>query len=156
MDLKPTRMLGIIIAAVQIFSLLAFGLSLHSIFDVIFNTVSEESLKIEMNIDESTYSGVLNLEAMPSNRGFLGVNLALELDVLDEKGEYIVRNSTLVHLASGERKPLYLSLHIPNEEIQKILQEGKEPSLELSIDLKTLNDLVGISNIMTIQGGKFQ
>ena len=52
MDLKPTRMLGIIIAVVQIFSLLAFGLSLHSIFDVIFNTVSGESLKIEMNIDE--------------------------------------------------------------------------------------------------------
>lgn len=151
--MKAVKVFGITILAVQLASMLVFGLSLHTIIGLVSSAASGESISLEMTFDEDTGAGMLMLKAKPRNGGYLGVDFTMGLGALDEEGSYIARNSTSVHLDAGEEKDIQLCLFVPSEEIQEMMLEEVEAYLEVSMEIRTLNNMVGISNTFTVRGG---
>ena len=152
--MKAVRAFGVLIAFVQLASVIALGASLFTIFSVASSAASGEAMAMEMTIDRATGVGVLTLEASPMNNGFLDANIAIDVSVVDEVGDYITRDSTSVNLGAGEQKPLSLSLTIPADVILKAVEEDLGGYFEVTLDIRTLYDMVGVTNTMRIRGGE--
>jgi len=138
--------------ALQLAGMIAFALSFHTIFTVFSNAVSGEAFNMEMTVDQSKGTGTLMLSANPRNDGLLGVDLSIELSVVDEDGEYLATNSTSGYIGAGGQQPIVLSLTMPADEIQGLQEE--EVFLQIALDVRTLENLVGISNTFRLQGGE--
>ena len=152
--MRAARVFGLLVLLVQVSSVLAFGLSVYTIFNVASSTASEGAIGLELTIDRSTGIGVLRLRATPRNAGPLGVDLAIGVGAIDDSGVYITRNSTSMHLDAGEGKPVSLSLRIPGDLMQEMTLKGVEGYFEVTFDIRTLNKMVGVLNTMRIQAGE--
>jgi hypothetical protein len=152
--LKAVRAFGVLVAFVQLASVIALGASLFTIFSVASSAASGEAMTMEMTIDKATGVGVLTLEASPMNNGFLAANIAIDVGMVDEEGSYIARDSTSVSLGAGEQEPLSLSLTIPADVILEVIEEDVEGYFEVTLDIRTLYDMVSVTNTMRIRGGE--
>jgi hypothetical protein len=150
--LKPAKVLGIVISMIQLASVLAFVMSIYTVTMVLQTSISGEGLAIELTVDESTGRGLLQLELNPSNPGLLDTDLSLELNLLAD-GEKITGDSSSVSIAAGSQEALSLNLMVEAADMERIISQGLETSMEVTIGLRTLYDLVGISNTIELQGG---
>jgi hypothetical protein len=150
--LKPAKVLGVIISIIQLASVIAFVLSMYTVTTVLQSSISGEGLSMELTVDESTGRGLLQLELNPSNPGLLDTDLSLELNLLVD-GEKIAGDSSSVSLAAGSQETLSLNLMVEAAEMERIISQGLETSMEVTIGLRTLYDLVGISNTIELPGG---
>jgi hypothetical protein len=150
--LRAVRVLGVVVVAVQLASMIAFGASMYTILLAASSMASGDSMAMVLTLDEAVGVGVLRLDAVARNGGLLGVNLDLGVSALDEAGEPLARNSTSVHLGAGEGRAVSLSLSLPFGVMRRITVE-RRGRLEVTMDLRTLNDLVGVSNTMTVREG---
>jgi len=135
----------------QIASLAAFGLSIYSIYGVLSSTFIG-GLGFEMDFDEATGVGSLQLEVTPQNTGYLDADVTLGLKILDGDGVSVASESTSVMLAPGGSETISLVLEISREDYERIALGG-ESYLELFVGLRTLFDLIGISDTITIPQG---
>jgi hypothetical protein len=150
--LKPAKILGLIIAVIQLASVLAFVASMYTVTAVLSSSLSGEGMALELTVDESTGVGTLQLELYPINPGFLSTDLSVELILLAD-GEDIASDSSSVSLAAGSQETLSLDLTIDAVDMERIITEELETSLEVTFSLRTLYDLIGISNKIEFQGG---
>jgi hypothetical protein len=150
--LKPVKVLGVVISMIQLASVLAFVLSIYTLTMVLQSSISGEGLAMELTVDESTGRGLLQLELNPSNPGLLDTDLSLELNLLAD-GEKITGDSSSVSIAAGSQEALSLNLMVKAADMERIISQGLETSMEVTIGLRTLYDLVGISNTIELQGG---
>ena len=150
--MKPAKILGLIIAVIQLASVLAFVASMYTVTAVLSSSLSGEGMALELTVDESTGVGTLQLELYPINPGFLSTDLSVELILLAD-GEDIASDSSSVSLAAGSQETLSLDLTIDAADMERIITEDLETSLEATFSLRTLYDLVGISNKIEFQGG---
>jgi len=150
--LKPAKILGVIIAIIQLASVLAFVASMYTVTAVLSSSLSGEGMALELTVDESTGAGTLQLELYPINPGFLSTDLSVELILLAD-GEDIASDSSSVSLAAGSQGTLSLDLTVDAADMERIITEELETSLEVTFGLRTLYDLVGMSNKIEFQGG---
>lgn len=150
--MKPAKILGVIIAVIQLSSVLAFVASMYTVTAVLSSSLSGEGMALELTVDESTGVGTLQLELYPINPGFLSTDLSVELILLAD-GEDIASDSSSVSLAAGSQETLSLDLTVDAADMERIITEELETSLEATFGLRTLYDLVGISNKIEFQGG---
>ena len=139
--------------AFQVLTLIVLGLTLHTVFSVLSNAMIGNTFKLDTQIDQSTGDRKLTLNARPTNGGFLGANMYLELGVLNEDGEYVTRNSTSAYLGSGEQRTLALNLVITKDEALKYNITEGSGFLEITFRIRTLADLVGFQNTMKVKAG---
>ena len=135
----------------QVASLAAFGLSIYSIYGVLTSTFSGE-LGFEMAFDETTGAGTLQIEVAPQNPGYLEADVTLGLKLLDGDGVSVADETTTVMLAPGGSETISLVLEVSREDYERIALDG-ESSIELYVGLRTLFDLIGISDTITIPQG---
>jgi len=145
--LKAVKVVGAILLAVQIVSVLAFGLSFHTMTSVLMTTLSGDPLQMELNFDHTGH-GEMVIELMPLNQGFLDAEMILKVGALDQYGEYISQNSSRIHLDSGSGRSVFLTLQFSSADYERLAQNS---SIEVTVDLKTLNNLVGISNSLRME-----
>ena len=145
--MKAVKVVGAILLAVQIVSVLAFGLSFHTMTSVLMTTLSGEPLQLELNFDH-TGQGEMVIELKPLNQGFLDAEMILKVGALDKYGEYISQNSSRIHLNSGSSRTVFLTLQFSSSDCERLAQDS---SIEVTVDLKTLNNLVGISNSLRME-----
>jgi len=150
--LKPAKILGLIIAVIQLASVLAFVASMYTVTAVLSSSLSGEGMALELTVDEFTGVGTLQLELYPINPVFLSTDLSVELILLAD-GEDIASDSSSVSLAAGSQETLSLDLTIDAVDMERIITEELETSLEVTFSLRTLYDLIGISNKIEFQGG---
>ena len=150
--MKPAKILGVIIAVIQLSSVLAFVASMYTITAVLSSSLSGEGMTLELTVDESTGVGTLQLELYPINPGFLSTDLSVELILLAD-GEDIASDSSSVSLAAGSQETMSLDLTVDAADMERIITEELETSLEATFGLRTLYNLVGISNKIEFQGG---
>lgn len=150
--MKPAKVLGVVISMIQLASVLAFVLSIYTVTMVLQSSISGEGLAMELTVDESTGRGLLQLELNPSNPGLLDTDLSLELNLLAD-GEKITGDSSSVSIAAGSQETLSLNLMVEAADMERIISQGLETSMEVTIGLRTLYDLVGISNTIELPGG---
>jgi hypothetical protein len=146
--LKTTKIIGLLILIAQIGSLVAFGLSIYSIYGVLTSTFSG-GLGFKMDFNEVTGAGTLQLEVAPQNLGNIDTGVTLGLKLLDGDGVAVASDTTSVILAPGGSETISLVLEVSRDDYERIALEG-ESSIELSVGLRTLFDLVGISDTITI------
>lgn len=152
--MKTSKTLGIVVAIVQLASLAAFGLSLHTLASVLTTTLSQQNMEMEMTIDEATGTGQLQLNIVAGNQGLLPADLTLEVSVIDPDGVRYASDSSVAHLESGAEEPLSLTLHIPSSEVEKMMTEGRGGDLEIVVTLRTLYNLAGFTNTLRVEGGE--
>jgi LEA14-like dessication related protein len=150
--LKPAKILGLIIAVIQLASVLAFVASMYTVTAVLSSSLSGEGMALELTVDEFTGVGTLQLELYPINPVFLSTDLSVELILLAD-GEDIASDSSSVSLAAGSQETLSLDLTVDAADMERIITEELETSLEVTFSLRTLYDLIGISNKIEFQGG---
>lgn len=150
--MKPAKIIGVIIAVIQLSSVLAFVASMYTVTAVLSSSLSGEGMALELTVDESTGVGTLQLELYPINPGFLSTDLSVELTLLAD-GEDIASDSSSVSLAAGSQETMSLDLTVDAADMERIITEELETSLEATFGLRTLYDLVGISNKIEFQGG---
>lgn len=149
--MKTTKIIALLIMITQIVSLAAFGLSIYSIYGVLSSTFSG-GLGFEMDFDETTGVGSLRLEVTPQNTGYLDADITLGLKLLDADGVAVASESSSAALAPGGYETISLVLEVSREDYERIALGG-ESSIELFLGLRTLFDLVGISDTITIPQG---
>ena len=135
----------------QIGSLVAFGLSIYSVYGVLSSTF-KGGLGFEMGIDEATGVGSLQVEVTPQNPGYIDAEVTLGLSLLDGDGVSVASESSSVTIAPGGSETITLILEISRIDLERISTEGVS-TLELYVGLRTLYNLVGISDTITIPQG---
>ncbi len=135
----------------QIGSLAVFGLSIYSIYGVLSSTFTG-GLAFEMDIDEATGVGSLQVEVTPQNPGYIDADVTLGLSLLDGDGVSVASESSSVVLNPGGSETITLVLEVSQGDFERISTEGVS-TLELYVGLRTLYDLVGISDTITIPQG---
>ena len=149
--MKTTKIIGLLIMVAQIGSLVAFGLSIYSIYGILSSTFTG-GLAFEMDIDEATGVGSLRVEVTPQNPGYIDADVTLGLSLLDGDGISVASESSSVTIAPGGSETITLILEVSREDFERISTEGVS-TLELYLGLRTLYDLVGISDTITIPQG---
>ena len=150
--MKPARVIGVFTAVVQLASFLAFALSIYTVMAVLLSSLSGEALALELTVDENTGNGMINVELNPSNLGFLETDLSLGINLYADD-ERIAGDSSSVSLAAGSQGTLTLDLVVNAADMERIIDQELETSLEVTIGLRTLYDLVGITNTIEFQEG---
>ena len=135
----------------QIGSLVAFGLSIYSVYGVLSSTFTG-GLGFEMGIDEATGVGSLQVAVTPQNPGYIDAEVTLGLSLLDGDGVSVASESSSVTIAPGGSETITLILEISRIDLERISTEGVS-TLELYVGLRTLYNLVGISDTITIPQG---
>jgi hypothetical protein len=146
--LKAVKVFGVLVVVVQLASMITFGASMYTLLMVASSTASGEAMAIRVTFDETTGVGLLRLDAKTRNEGLLGVDLAVAIYALNDEGAHFLRNSTSVHLGVGEEEPVSLALRLPEGLVRRML-DGEGDCFEVTVDLRTLNNMVGTSNTMT-------
>jgi hypothetical protein len=154
--MKPSKALGVVILVLQLASVLAFSLAVHTMVDVSMNMAQSEALVIEMEMDEASGLAVVRTAANPKNGGLLGLDIEIGLGITDNDDNFLSSDSTQLHLEPGEQKALALSLQIPVLEIQERMFRGEEVFLDLELKFRTLYDLVSVKNVMKLPLGEQQ
>ena len=149
--MKTTKIIALLIMIAQIGSLVAFGLSIYSVYGVLSSTFTG-GLGFEMGIDEATGAGSLQVEVTPQNPGYIDAEVTLGLSLLDGDGVSVASESSSVKIAPGGSETITLILEISRVDLERISTEGVS-TLELYVGLRTLFDLVGISDTITIPQG---
>jgi hypothetical protein len=149
--LKTTKIIGLLIIITQVASLAVFGLSIYSISGVLSSTFGG-ALGFEMDFNEVTGVGSLRLEVAPQNPGYLNADFTLGLKLLDGDGVSVASESTSVVLTPGGSETLSMVLEVSRDDYERIALEGKS-SLELFVGLRTLSNLIGITDTIIIPQG---
>jgi hypothetical protein len=141
---------GVLITLVQLGSIVGFGLSLHTMAGVVMGTISGGEMGIEMNVEELGGLGSMELNLSPQNPGLLEATATFEIRILDDLGAPLDTDYESVILQPGESQSVNLRLEISASDIMRIA-EGMETSVEVTIGLRTLYDLVGITNTIKLE-----
>lgn len=146
--MKTNKIIALLISIAQIGSLVAFGLSIYSIYGVLSSTFTG-GLAFEMDIDEATGASSLQVEVTPQNPGYIDADVTLGLSLLDGDGVSVASESSSVTIAPGGSESITLVLEVSRVDFERISSEGVS-TLELYVGLRSLYDLVGISDTITI------
>jgi len=151
--MKSHQVVGILITLVQLGSIVGFGLSLHTMAGVVIGTISGRELGLEMNVEELGGPGFMELSLEPYNPGFLEVTATFEIKLLDDLGVPLDTDYETLILKPKETQPMSLRLEVSASDVMRIV-EGMETTLEVTVRLRTLYDLVGIANTIKLEVGE--
>ena len=148
--MKTAKLVGLIATLVQFASLAAFGLTMYTVYGVL-STSMQGGLGFDMAVDEATGIGTLSVELAPSNPSYLEAEFTFELNLLDSEGNIIATGLDSTRMSPGASGELALELEVSRSDVERIAGEGS--SLEITLSLRTLYDLVGFSDTITLEGG---
>jgi hypothetical protein len=147
--MKAYQVVGVLITLVQLGSVVGFGLSLHAMAGVVMGTISGGEIGLEMNFEEPGSPGTMELNLSPNNPGLLETTASFEIVILDNLGVPLGSDYESVVLEPGDSQGVSLWLEISASDVMRIV-DGMETSVEVTITLRTLYDLVGITNTITM------
>ena len=148
--MKAVQVVGVLITLVQLGSVVGFGLSLHTMAGVVMGTISGGEMGIEINVEEMGGPGSMELNLTAHNPGFLEATATFEILILDDLGAPLDADYESVILEPSESQQVNLRLDISAADIMRIV-EGMETSVEVTIGLRTLYGLVGITNTIKLE-----
>jgi len=151
--MKGYKVVGVLVTLVQLGSIVGFGLSLHTMAGVVIGTISGGEMGFEMNVEAIGGPGFMELSLSPQNPGFLEATATFEIMILDDLGALLDSDYETVTLKSGESQQVELRLDISAADIMRIV-EGMETTVKVTIGLRTLYDLVSITNTIELEVGE--
>ena len=152
-NLKKTTMLKLCTRIAIILTITIFTVSFYNLFSFLGNIITGETFRLNFVENELSGDLLLSLEANPRNNGFLDVSLSIELAIYDLDDNLIARDSTSFNINAGNSHPLSLSLALPVSMVGDGGLQEDEGYIQMSFAVRTLADLVGLTNVMKFGGG---
>jgi hypothetical protein len=153
--LKTTNVLKAAIVILQLVSFAAFGLSFHTISGIL-NSSLTGGMGVEMSFNESTGAGTIKISMSPENIGWIPVEFRVELAAINSDGHYIATDQFEEHMEPGAKSSHTLTLELSPSEVQKMMEEGTVSDLEVILYLRTFYNLVGLYDLLKIEGSEIR
>jgi hypothetical protein len=146
--MKASRIIGLIIAAIQIASAVALIVGMHTMLGVFTTALPKGEEEIEIQFSDPV---VIPFTFSPINNGYLKATMYISFKLIADDTE-IASDSALIEIPSGSVIPVELELTLPLSEAEMYLREGVDVVWETEISVFTLYDLISFSNKMIIEG----
>ena len=147
--LKFSKIIGLIIAAVQLVSAAALIVGMHTMLGVFASALPGQDQGIEIQFTDPV---VIPFTLTPTNEGYLEATIEVSLSMVVD-GEEVASDSAVVAVPPGSMVPVELELTLPLDEAQDYLVEGVDLQWKTEINITTLYDLISFSNKLVIEGG---
>ena len=141
-----------VVTLVAVILFLASAYNITVVFTEIFQQESKVGLKLTQAPDTGDYN--LSLTLRPLNHGFLGVELSTSLNVLDEDGNVIAQDSAHVLVQPRFRQESTVSVIVPLSMVPDGNIGNVNASVQVTVEVRTLLNLVGIKNVLSIGSGQ--
>ena len=149
-SLKTSKKLLIIIIILEVTSFTLFLITGQVVYSVLNSTFSQSG-EIPVKIDEKTNIATLIFNLEPRNDGYISSRTVIGISFTTETGESY-RNTTMISLQPFTKQIVTLTLKLPAVDLN--LYSNGKGSLELSTDINTLNDLIGMNYKVKVHGGQ--
>jgi hypothetical protein len=134
------------LATIVLFLVSAYNIT--GFFTEMFQQEPDAGLKLTQAPNTGDYN--LSLTLRPLNHGFLGVDLSTSLRVLDEEGNVLGQDSAHIYVPPRFRQTSTVSVVIPVSIIPNGGIENMKASVQATIEVRTLWNLVGFKNVLSI------
>ena len=147
-NMKASRIIGKIIAVIQIGSVVALIAGMHTILGVFSTALPTGEKEIEIQFNDPV---VIPFKFSPINRGYLKATMYVSVKLIADDLE-LAFDSALIEIPSGSDIPVELELSLPLSDAEKYLREDVDLNWETEISVTTLYDLISFNNRMVIEG----
>lgn len=152
MDLEKKKALKLGALVLAVITFLILVVSLYNLISFLGTAISGESFGLDMNKNESTGEFVFSFNASPRNDGILPVSMYLEITFFDLDDNMVATNSSLSYIGVDNNQTLSFSLVIPSDFVQGDELQGDEGYMQMTMSIRTLGNLVGLTQILKIGG----
>jgi len=126
---------------VQIGSFLLLIASGQTVFSIL-NTTFSQGGSAPIEVDPITKLATISFIIEPSNSGYLESRVTISVRMISDQQSVTESNTTTFSLQPGATKKTTLILKISSDKLQQYTIGGAK--LELTTDIRTLNNLVGL------------
>lgn len=147
--MKFSKIIGLIIAVIQISSAIALILGMHTIIGVFASAIPSDGQSIEI---EYTDPVKIPIFLSPTNNGYLNARMNVSVKLIVDNVEVATDLETLI-IQPGSTKQIDLELIIPLSEAENYFTSESDIKFETNISVYTLFDLISFGNRMLIEGG---
>ena len=126
---------------VQIGSFLLLIASGQTIFSIL-NTTFSQGGSAPIEVDPITKIATISFIIEPNNTGYLESHVTISVRMISDQQSITESNTTTFSLQPGATKKTTLILKISSDKLQQYTIGGAK--LELTTDIRTLNNLVGL------------
>ncbi|TFH18993.1 hypothetical protein E4H04_01610 [Candidatus Bathyarchaeota archaeon] len=150
--MKFSKIIGLLIAFVQLVSAVALILGMHTMLGVFATALPSGEQEIDIQFTDPV---IIPFTLTPTNNGYLEATMEVSVGMVID-GVKVVSDSATVTIPPGSIVPVELELFISQADAQEYFQEGVDLQWETDISVTTLYDLISFSNHMVIEGGSQQ
>ncbi|MFH1179028.1 MAG: hypothetical protein V1710_01575 [Candidatus Bathyarchaeota archaeon] len=147
--MKFSKIIGLLIAFVQLVSTVALILGMHTMLGVFATALPSGEQEIAIQFTDPV---IIPFTLTPTNNGYLEATMEVSVDMVID-GVKVVSDSATVTIPPGSIVPVELELSISQADAQLYFQDGIDLQWETEIRVTTLYDLISFSNHMVIEGG---
>ncbi|MCW4012120.1 MAG: hypothetical protein NWF07_03910, partial [Candidatus Bathyarchaeota archaeon] len=144
--MKFSKVIGALIALVQLASALGLVVGMHSMLGVFSTAMSSGEQGIEIQFTDPV---VVPFNLSPRNSGFVDATLEIRIAMIVD-GVEVSYDSATVSIPAHSTVPVDLELSVPLEDAEEYFQEGTELQWETDIRVMSLFDLISFSNNMVM------
>ncbi len=139
--LKRSYLIGNLMLIVQIGSFLLLIASGQTVFSIL-NTTFSQGGSAPIEVDPITKLATISFIIEPNNSGYLESHVTISVRMISDQQSITESNTTTFSLQPGATKKTTLILKISSDKLQQYTIGGAK--LELTTDIRTLNNLVGL------------
>jgi hypothetical protein len=147
--LKISKIIGLIIAVVQLVSAIAMIIGMHAMLGVFATALPTGNQEIEIQFGDPV---IIPFTLTPVNNGYLEAKMDVCVSMIVD-GVEVASDSAMVTIPPGSMMPVELELSLPADEAQQYLQTNVGVQWKTDISVTTLYDLISFSNNLIIEGG---
>jgi hypothetical protein len=150
--LKLSKVVGLIIVAIQLMSAVALIAGMHTMLGVFTSALPSDGQEIDFEYSDPV---IIPINLTPVNNGLLSAKMSIKISII-VNGVEVASDSSIVSIPSGSMVPIELRLTIPLNEAQEYFNEENDLQFKADINIKTLFDLISFSNNILIEGGELR
>jgi hypothetical protein len=150
--LKLSKVVGLIIVAIQLMSAVALIAGMHTMLGVFTSALPSDGQEIDFEYSDPV---IIPSNLTPVNNGLLSAKMSIKISII-LNGVEVASDSSIVSIPSGSMVPIELRLTIPLNEAQEYFNEENDLQFKADINIKTLFDLISFSNNILIEGGELR
>lgn len=148
-NLRPSKIVGYLILVVQVGSLAALVLGMHTMMSVFSGSIPENQ-NVEIIFEDPVR---IPYDLKPKNDGYLEAEFSVSVSILTIDGIELASDSASVTLLPHTQGNLGLELTMPLSEASQYLQSGSDVSWVISVKVSTLFGLINFSDEIATHGG---
>ena len=147
--MKFSKVIGVLIALVQLASTIGLIIGMQSLLGVYMTALPGGDQELEIQFTDPV---VVPFTLTPHNSGYVDSSMEVTMAMI-VNGHEVASDTASVVIPAGSTATVELELSMPLAEAQQYLQEGNTLQWDTEVSVSSLFDLISFSNHMVIDGG---